>query len=186
MKARKRGTTAPPPLPSTRRRLEPFRAPARGRSYTAGDPGADRDGEGLLTRPADFPHTWRLEGDDSPLATPHPDLRPARERPRQTSSTAQLAPLGVAGLERLGLVSRAREGRLVPAVRLVPHDGLVIASDLGGCGGADHVPGVQRPSLTLANLTVRRPSRARSTSAPATASRRCSPRGMPTTSSRPT
>ena len=68
-----------------------------------------------------------------------------------------LAPLGSAGLERLGLVSR-RDDRLVAAVRLIPHDDLVIASDLGESeAGAEHVPGVQRPSNTLANLTLRRP-----------------------------
>ncbi len=40
---------------------------------------------------------------------------------------------------------------------MLPHDDLVIASDLPEteAGGA-HVPGVQRPSNTLANLTVRR------------------------------
>jgi Methyltransferase small domain len=68
-----------------------------------------------------------------------------------------LAPLGSEGLERLGLVVQ-RDGSLVAAVRLIPHDEVVIASDLGESGaGAEHVPGVQRPSNTLANLTVRRP-----------------------------
>ena len=44
--------------------------------------------------------------------------------------------------------------------RLIPHDDLLIASDLPETGaGGDHVPGVQRPSNTLANLTVRRPVR---------------------------
>ena len=68
-----------------------------------------------------------------------------------------LAPLGSAGLERLGLVTR-RDDRLVAAFRLIPHDDLLIASDLGESeAGAEHVPGVQRPSNTLANLTLRRP-----------------------------
>ena len=69
-----------------------------------------------------------------------------------------LEPLSAAGLERLGLVAR-RGDRVVAAVRLIPHDDLVIASDLGESeAGAEHVPGVQRPSNTLANLTVRRPA----------------------------
>jgi SAM-dependent methyltransferase len=43
------------------------------------------------------------------------------------------------------------------AARLVPHDELLIASDHAGPaeGHADHVPGVHRPSVALAHLTVR-------------------------------
>lgn len=52
------------------------------------------------------------------------------------------------------------DDRIVALARLIPHDELVIASDLLETGaGRDHVPGVQRPSNTLANLTVRRPVR---------------------------
>ena len=56
-------------------------------------------------------------------------------------------------------------GLLVPdgdavhgAARLVPHDELLIASDHAGAAEthADHVPGVHRPSVALAHLTVRR------------------------------
>jgi len=41
--------------------------------------------------------------------------------------------------------------------RIVPHDELLIASDHAGAaeGHADHVPGVHRPSVALAHLTVR-------------------------------
>ena len=43
------------------------------------------------------------------------------------------------------------------AARLVPHDQLLIASDHAGSaeGHPDHVPGVHRPSVALAHLTVR-------------------------------
>jgi SAM-dependent methyltransferase len=43
------------------------------------------------------------------------------------------------------------------ATRLVPHDELLIASDHAGAGEGhpDHVPGVHRPSVALAHLTVR-------------------------------
>jgi methylase of polypeptide subunit release factors len=43
------------------------------------------------------------------------------------------------------------------AARLVPHDELLIASDHAGAAEehADHVPGVHRPSVALAHLTVR-------------------------------
>ena len=50
------------------------------------------------------------------------------------------------------------DGELVHgAARLVPHDELVIASDHAGGAEehADHVPGVHRPSVALAHLTVR-------------------------------
>jgi Methyltransferase small domain len=43
------------------------------------------------------------------------------------------------------------------AARIVPHDELLITSDHGAAanGHADHVPGVHRPSVALAHLTVR-------------------------------
>jgi hypothetical protein len=43
------------------------------------------------------------------------------------------------------------------AARIVPHDQLLIASDHAGAAEAhaDHVPGVHRPSVALAHLTVR-------------------------------
>ena len=115
--------------------------------------GTERD---VLSRPADFaPHLRRLEGDESPLASL---IRIFVLLASESAEVADrvLAPLGAAGLERLGLVVR-RDGRIVAAVRLIPHDELVVASDLSEAGaGAKHVPGVQRPSNTLANLTVRR------------------------------
>src|SRR6185295_16402497 len=48
--------------------------------------------------------------------------------------------------------------RLVGAVRLVPHGVLLVASDLPDDEGLhpDHVAGMHRPSVTLADLTVRR------------------------------
>lgn len=45
---------------------------------------------------------------------------------------------------------------LRPLFRLVPHEELLIASDLRADGGSFHVPGVQPPSTVLARLTVRR------------------------------
>lgn len=48
-------------------------------------------------------------------------------------------------------------GAVHGAARLVPHDELLIASDHAGAAEAhaDHVPGVHRPSVALAHLTVR-------------------------------
>jgi hypothetical protein len=63
---------------------------------------------------------------------------------------------GAQALVDLSLVTE-EDGLLRRAVRLVPHDHLLIASDEPGAGGANQVPGVQRPSAMLAGLTVRRP-----------------------------
>jgi methylase of polypeptide subunit release factors len=51
-----------------------------------------------------------------------------------------------------------QDGEIVHgAARIVPHDDLLIASDHAGAAEAhpDHVPGVHRPSVALAHLTVR-------------------------------
>ena len=51
----------------------------------------------------------------------------------------------------------ADDGTVHGAARVVPHDELLIASDHAGAAQphADHVPGVHRPSVALAHLTVR-------------------------------
>jgi len=67
-----------------------------------------------------------------------------------------LAGAGADALVGLGLAAE-EDGLLRRAVRLVPHDDLLIASDGPGAGGANQVAGVQRPSALLAALTVRRP-----------------------------
>jgi methylase of polypeptide subunit release factors len=72
---------------------------------------------------------------------------------------AAVAPLTTEDLTRLRVVER-HDGAVRPLVRIVPHDELLIASDVrlraGQTAPADHVPGVHRPSVTLAHLTVRR------------------------------
>ena len=73
-----------------------------------------------------------------------------------------IAPLTVDDLARLGIVE-PRDIMARPLVRIVPHDHLLITSDLrlrpSESAPPDHVPGVHRPSVTLAHLTVRRPVR---------------------------
>ena len=110
----------------------------------------------LLVRLADYPvHQRRLEGDESALAALVRLFVLIVDMDVEAADRA-LQPLGVDGLERLRLV--ASEGSLVRATaRLVPHDDLVLASDLPGDLGAEHVAGVHRPSATLGYLTVRRP-----------------------------
>jgi methylase of polypeptide subunit release factors len=62
---------------------------------------------------------------------------------------------GVETLVQAGLAERV-DGRVRPLVQLVPHDDLIVASDLPGRGPvADFVPGVQPPSDLLARLTPR-------------------------------
>jgi methylase of polypeptide subunit release factors len=67
------------------------------------------------------------------------------------------APLRLERLEALGLVEA--DGVFAhPRVRLVPHDDLLIVSDVSAEGEQpDHVAGVHNPSLTLSHLTVRQP-----------------------------
>lgn len=73
-----------------------------------------------------------------------------------------LVPLTIADLVRLRVVE-IRDGVARPLVRIMPHDELLITSDVrlraGEPAPADHVPGVHRPSVMLAHLTVRRPVR---------------------------
>jgi hypothetical protein len=66
------------------------------------------------------------------------------------------------GAEPLGLLGTAgllveADGVLEGAVRIVPHEHLLIASDVYAGGHADHVAAVHGPSATLSHLTVRRP-----------------------------
>jgi hypothetical protein len=67
-----------------------------------------------------------------------------------------VAPLELETAAGLGLVENAGE-RARARVRLVPFDPLVLACDRDDVGGRDYVAGVHPPSVTLANLTVRRP-----------------------------
>ena len=147
--------SAPPPAYGRRDDVAALRTVLSAAGYTApaiqARIGTEQE---LLARPADFPaHLKRLEGDDSALATLI-RLFVLLASAAENVADRALAPLGATGLERLGLVSRVQDGRLVAAMRLIPHDELVIASDLSD-SGPDHVPGVQRPSFALANLTVR-------------------------------
>jgi len=74
--------------------------------------------------------------------------------------TPALAPLTLDAAERLGILRR-EAGQIDPLVRLVPHDDVIVCSDTrlvpGQPAPHDHVPGVHRPTVTLAKLTVRTP-----------------------------
>ncbi|SRR6266542_1470837 len=76
--------------------------------------------------------------------------------------SAAVAPLEAADLARLGVV-QLRDAVARPLVRIVPHAEVLITSDVrlypGQSAPQDHVPGVHRPSVTLAYLTVRSPAR---------------------------
>jgi len=81
---------------------------------------------------------------------------------REDELDAAVAPLRVADLAQAGLVA-ASEVDVRALVRIVPHGDVYVIADAPSASTnatpADHVAGVQGPSVTLANLTVRRPVR---------------------------
>jgi hypothetical protein len=74
-----------------------------------------------------------------------------------------VAPLDTRRLEAMGIVERSERG-VAATVEIMPWDDFLIMSDpLSGDlppSRADHVLGIHPPSIVLAELTVRRPSRA--------------------------
>ncbi len=111
----------------------------------------------LLAKPREVPvHLKRLERAPEPLAT----LVALFVLPVTLDTDDVERRLGdVDLLHELGLLDE--EGSEVRgAVRIIPHDHLLIASDRARDDtGADHVAGVHRPSAGLAHLTIRRPVR---------------------------
>ena len=112
-------------------------------------------GDQLLARSPELPSYLRRLGDADQLAVL---LRlfllgvPVARSRLDELVGAQLQ----AGLEGAGLL--VHDADVVHgAARLVPHDELLIASDHAGAAEAhaDHVPGVHRPSVALAHLTIR-------------------------------
>ena len=69
-----------------------------------------------------------------------------------------LAPTPLASLDALNLIAESG-GQVRGTVRIVPHGDIVLAADLPERDDvhADHVAGLHRPSITLADLTIRRP-----------------------------
>ena len=108
----------------------------------------------VLARPGDAPVLRRRPAGREPLATFAALFLLDLELPLAAVRRA-FAPLALERLAQLGLVE-CGSGRVRACVRLVPHDDLLIASDTTGAEGPAHVPGVHNPSLTLAQLTVRR------------------------------
>jgi methylase of polypeptide subunit release factors len=112
----------------------------------------------VLSRSGDIPlHIRRLDRVE-PLGTLVKLL--VLDVPVATDSARRaFAPLPLERVERLGLVA-VGTGEVQAAVRVVPHDDLLIASDrrvpMGQADRPDHVAGVHGPSLTLSRLTVRR------------------------------
>ncbi|MGZ6723686.1 MAG: methyltransferase [Solirubrobacteraceae bacterium] len=112
-------------------------------------------GEQLLARSPELPSYLRRLGDSDALAVllrlfllGVPVSRMRLE--------AIVEPRLLERLDGAGLL--VEDGRAVHgAARIVPHDELLIASDhaAAAAGHVDHVPGVHRPSVALAHLTVR-------------------------------
>jgi methylase of polypeptide subunit release factors len=112
-------------------------------------------GDQLLARSPELPSYLRRLGDADELAVllrlfllGVPVMRARLDELVGTQLQARLA-----GAELLVQDAEVVHG----AARLVPHDELLIASDHAGAAEAhaDHVPGVHRPSVALAHLTVR-------------------------------
>ena len=143
------------------------------------DPPRATDAVGLATslRKAGYDAEWiqdRLATGDQLLAS-SPELPSYLRRLGDADELAVLLRLFLLGvpvrrerfeeLVRLELRSRLADAGLLVAhgdlfhgaARIVPHDELLIASDHAGVAEehADHVPGVHRPSVALAHLTVR-------------------------------
>jgi len=110
----------------------------------------------LLARPREVPvHLKRLERAPEPLAT----LVALFVLPVTLDAAyaeEQLREPVFALLQELGLLELDRS-EVRGAVRIIPHDHLLIASDRARTdAGPNHVAGVHRPSAGLAHLTVRR------------------------------
>ena len=157
MMAAMRGMTVPPPATDDTSSLALFRSLLETAPFEAGSIQELLGTEsGVLTRPRDYPvHLRRIATDESALAM-LTRLFLLLAEVDVVSADQALAPLGVEGLERLRLVETL-DDRVRATVRIVPHGRLVLASDLPGLVGAEHVAGIHGPSATLGHLTVRRP-----------------------------
>lgn len=115
-------------------------------------------GDDILSRARDIPVQVRRLRDAGPLGSVIRLFILDLPVPREEIASA-FAPITSEELASLGLV-RMADGDVAPLVRLVPHDDLLIASDVrlapGQEAAHDHVPGVHRPSVTLSHMTVRR------------------------------
>jgi methylase of polypeptide subunit release factors len=113
-------------------------------------------GDQLLARSPELPSYLRRLGDSDGLAVLVRLFLLGVPVPRARLDTLVDAPL-CERLQETGLL--VADGEAVHgAARIVPHDELLIASDHAAIAEshADHVPGVHRPSVALAHLTVRR------------------------------
>ena len=133
------------------RRADFTRDAIQGRLGVAGD---------LLARPNDRPiHLRRLSAEDVLATLIRLFLL---DVPVETAIVERaIAPTDLGSLVDLGVLGE-QDGVVRALVRLVPHGDIAVASDLADTAAdrrADHVAGLHRPSVTLADLTVRRPVR---------------------------
>jgi methyltransferase family protein len=111
----------------------------------------------MLARPGETPVLRRRLAGIEPLGTIATLFVLGSAVPEAAARRA-FAPLALERVERLGLVVSAG-GLVTPRVRLVPHDDVLIVSDIPDQAEDqhDHVAGIHNPSVTLAHLTIRRP-----------------------------
>ena len=149
-------TAAPPPRGSSPH-IDALRSALTGAGFTG--PGVRdvlRADSGVISSTLDAPVYDRRLADVAPALAALIRLFVLNVGIPLDRAETDLQPFGAELLRDLGLAEE-RAGELVPCLRIVPHDALVLASDLGASARSDHVAGVHRPSATLSSLTVRRP-----------------------------
>ena len=117
----------------------------------------DVDGR-MLARPNDGPILRRRLAGIEPLGTLASLFVLDTPVPVAEARTA-FGPLALERVEAMGLVESGG-GVVQTRVRLVPHDDVLIVSDISGLAAddqPDHVAGVHNASLMLANITIREP-----------------------------
>ncbi len=155
---RSASVTIPPPPTADRAAAAKAREQLRQAGYDReGIQRALRVGGELLTRAADRPVYLRRLTGDGPLEALIRLFLLDETVPAEEAERA-LAPDGPGPLVELGLLGETDAG-LQALARVVPHGAVFVASDLSSAeaGFADFVAAVHRPSVTLADLTIRRP-----------------------------
>lgn len=112
----------------------------------------------MLARPSDGPVLRRRLAGIEPLGT-LASLFVLDTAVTVADARAAFQPLALERVEAMGLVETGG-GAVRTRVRLVPHDDVLIVSDVSGFAAEDqpdHVAGVHNASLTLANITIREP-----------------------------
>lgn len=144
------------PVPASAATMSELRTALAGAGYTAENVAELLHLKGELTLgPADLQVHDRRTRESSRLATVVRLLALGFDVDEQAVASA-LAPVRPSALVDMGLLE-ANAGKCRARVRLMAHGEVLIACDLIGAGGANHVTGLNGPAGLLAGLAVRRP-----------------------------